>query len=515
MFSIVFALALVLSFSLMITTPVAAAERHVGSGQTYGTIQAAITAANPGDTIIVHAGTYNEVVSIAKSLTLKGQPGAKICPDNSTALLDGGVRRVAIYINAVDNVTVEGFEIAGTCGTVHCGVYGFNSNNLTVRNNVVHDIANSIASPVSDVAGNGIMAFGWDQGISGALFQGNTVYNTGRMGIVITAMRGSDYKWFLCANNTIKNNTVYNAWQGPTNDGGGAIQINGAKNTLISGNTAHDTVIPTSAFSAGVYIYGSAGGSNLLEQSNVYSNKYGVVIWNNPSDIIWGSDAVGAPKVNYNNIYGNTHATAGGLWAIDSPAVNATYNWWGANDGPGGQGPGGGNAVSAHVLFVPWACQPTTGGLAYLTPSAGVIDDLTPVSTPANPPATFPYGMFTFKITGISTGGEVTLTIELPGPMPVGTKWWKYHNNTWSPMDIGSDDGDNVITVTLKDGRTPDDEDLVNGQITDQGGPASPTVGWETYPINKVRVFLPWIALLAAFILAASLLALRRRRAQT
>jgi hypothetical protein len=38
------------------------------------------------------------------------------------------------------------------------------------------------------------------------------------------------------------------------------------------------------------------------------------------------------------------------------------------------------------------------------------------------------------------------------------------------------------------------------------------TVGWETYPVNKMRVLLPWIALLAAIIAGASLLVLRRRR---
>jgi hypothetical protein len=40
------------------------------------------------------------------------------------------------------------------------------------------------------------------------------------------------------------------------------------------------------------------------------------------------------------------------------------------------------------------------------------------------------------------------------------------------------------------------------------------TVGWETYPVDKVRVLLPWIALLAAIMVGASLLVLRHRRAQ-
>jgi hypothetical protein len=39
-----------------------------------------------------------------------------------------------------------------------------------------------------------------------------------------------------------------------------------------------------------------------------------------------------------------------------------------------------------------------------------------------------------------------------------------------------------------------------------------PVVGWETYPINKLRVLMPWVALLTAIIAGASLLVLRRRR---
>jgi len=158
----------------------------------------------------------------------------------------------------------------------------------------------------------------------------------------------------------------------------------------------------------------------------------------------------------------------------------------------------------------------TETGMAFFCPSQSTIEDLQAVATPSGAPVEFPHGMFSFKITGLSAGEEVTLTVELPGPVPVGTKWWKYHNNTWSPMDIDDDDGDNVITVALKDGRTPDDEDTTPGQITDQGGPGNPgAVGWETYTTDKGRVLLPWIALLAAIMAGASLLVVRRRRAQS
>jgi hypothetical protein len=45
--------------------------------------------------------------------------------------------------------------------------------------------------------------------------------------------------------------------------------------------------------------------------------------------------------------------------------------------------------------------------------------------------------------------------------------------------------------------------------------PGAGAVGWQTYPTNKVRVLLPWIILGAAIIAGATLLVLRRRRAQS
>ena len=156
-----------------------------------------------------------------------------------------------------------------------------------------------------------------------------------------------------------------------------------------------------------------------------------------------------------------------------------------------------------------------TGGTAYFSPDDGSVVGLTAVPPPATPPVTLPYGMFNFTICCMS-GATVTLNVTLPGPVPVGTKWYKYNGGSWDPLPIGDDDGDNFITVTLTDDTLPYDEDIIPGQITDQGGPGFPgAVGWETYPVSKVRVLLPWIALLAAFILAASLLMLRHRQTTT
>jgi hypothetical protein len=606
-FSILLALALVLSFSLMVTTPVAAAILTVNTSlpntpPNYHTIQAAIAAASPGDTIMVAAGTYAEAVTINKRLTLMGAKAGVDARTRDTStgesILDGSTLGVVlggfVVSDAVSNVTIDGFEIRNysnpsSLGGTAVGIMAFRysgggqtapNTNITILNNYLHDLGwngvlvgsqnldliqsgitvrynkiagcpyagieltNTVNSQVRDNAITAPTFLVEDPGDAGVgieiatrahtgntvvagtnvLVEGNTITGTfpagtpgqptcgSRAGINLLSRTYSATSSATLTGVTVRGNTV----SGGTNVRAGVLVV--AESRLNGPATITNLVIQNNVLDGNKknieiqdYIKtgtGPATHSNISITGNEIKNStglgYGVHILSNTS-------ATGI-VINFNNIFGNT---AWGANNAGTGTLNATYNWWGADDGPSGAGPGSGDAVSANVLFVPWACQPTTGGQAYFTPSAGVIDDLTPVSTPPNPPATFPYGMFTFKITGLSTGQEVTLTIELPGPVPVGTKWWKYHNNTWSPMDIGDDDGDNVITVALKDGRTPDDEDLVNGQITDQGGPASPTVGWETYPVSKVRVLLPWIALLAALMLAASLLVLRHRQTKT
>jgi hypothetical protein len=156
----------------------------------------------------------------------------------------------------------------------------------------------------------------------------------------------------------------------------------------------------------------------------------------------------------------------------------------------------------------------TGRGPASFSPDDGSVVSLTAVPPPATPPVALPYGMFNFTICCM-TGSTATLSITLPGPVPVGTKWYKYNGGAWDALPIGDDDGDNFITVTLTDGDPIEDEDSVAGQITDQGGPGSPIVGWATYPISKVRVLLPWIVLGIAILAGGSLLVLRRRPSQT
>ena len=282
-------------------------------------IQTSINAAVSGDTIKVAAGTYNEAINVDRSLILIGQSGAIIKPDNTTPLLDQGVRRAAIYIAAdVNNVTVTGFEIDGTDGDVHYGIYAFNSQNAIIKNNLIHDIKNQIADPVSDVAGVGILFFGWGQGVNGSIIQNNTVYKCGRMSIFIGGMQSeTPYDWMLSTNNTIKNNIVNATWQGPTSDHGGAIQINTGSNSTISGNTINNT----GSSQAGIYITVSPSNYLIISGNTISNGGYGILLKNGVNSTISGNtisgssldgiqlfgtdDALTGNNVSQNNVYNN------------------------------------------------------------------------------------------------------------------------------------------------------------------------------------------------------------------
>jgi hypothetical protein len=120
--------------------------------------------------------------------------------------------------------------------------------------------------------------------------------------------------------------------------------------------------------------------------------------------------------------------------------------------------------------------QTSTGtGIASFTTSAGEITGLTAISedslpSEGKPDMTFPQGFFSFNIEGLADGQSVMIEITFPDNVPVGSQYWKYQNNQWIQIPIGSDDGDNVIYIVLTDGGIGDSDGEANGVIVDPGG---------------------------------------------
>jgi parallel beta-helix repeat protein len=92
-----------------------------------GSIQDAMNAADPGDTIIVGDGTYIENIDVNKRLTIKSENGA-----DSTI-----VRAVDNHIFNItaDHVNIIGFTIEEASN--NCGVSITDANNCNISNNIV------------------------------------------------------------------------------------------------------------------------------------------------------------------------------------------------------------------------------------------------------------------------------------------------------------------------------------------------------------------------------------------
>ncbi|MFJ4777588.1 nitrous oxide reductase family maturation protein NosD [Streptomyces sp. NPDC088762] len=101
------------------TPPAAAAARHtVHPGES---IQEAVDAAQPGDSITVLAGTYHESVNITKPLTLRGSgartvitpPVAPVRADTACAQSGNGICVIGTAEKTVDGVTIRQLTVTG------------------------------------------------------------------------------------------------------------------------------------------------------------------------------------------------------------------------------------------------------------------------------------------------------------------------------------------------------------------------------------------------------------------
>ncbi|MCR4428193.1 MAG: PKD domain-containing protein [Caldiserica bacterium] len=381
------------------TTPVLLPDGRTAffGGNAFAKIQDAIDAAQSGDTIVVAPGTYQENLTVKKTLTLLGaqanvdprpSKGGRSGPESIIESSGSNSTSACIYITGA-NVELNGFTFKSQINNGNFNVvYAHNAQNPCILYNIVYNDA-----PLGKSSNEGIkVRYAYD---SGAMVSYNYVYDIPSPGDAINfdsvnngvisfnevrniGSENAAIYIYSSQNTTIQGNLVDGTTQ---NDGiklgnkgggdapktGGKIIDNVVKNTAQDGISVYTSNVlvegneVTGCTSENGAIYLAFGISNVtIRCNNIHDNNLNFTKWGNPGGIMIGT-AVDASKVTVecNNIY---HNSPYGLTNKTSQTLNAKNNWWGDPSGPGGFGPGKGDKVSNYVDYDPWlrypACLP-------------------------------------------------------------------------------------------------------------------------------------------------------------
>ena len=101
---------------------------HVGAGQMYSSIQEAIDAADEGNTIYVHSGTYSKNIIVDKTLTLTGESSG------ITTITGSGTHTVKV---TADDVSISGFTIKNVQGGSFSCIFLSAIENCSITNNII------------------------------------------------------------------------------------------------------------------------------------------------------------------------------------------------------------------------------------------------------------------------------------------------------------------------------------------------------------------------------------------
>jgi parallel beta-helix repeat protein len=165
--------------------PVTANPATIYVPDTYDTIQKAVDAANPYDTIIVRTGIYRENIFINKTLTLVGE-------NRNTTKIDGGSLGNVIHIRA-SNVAIINFTIQNSGYDPfikeYSGIFLFRAVHTTIRDNILKD--NDVGVHLR-------------QGSNNTLLIDNVIMNNKASGIRLADNNNFNY----VVGNTLNNNSI-------------------------------------------------------------------------------------------------------------------------------------------------------------------------------------------------------------------------------------------------------------------------------------------------------------------
>ena len=310
---------------------------------------------NPGDTILVDAGTYdlNNALLLnaaASGIIIEGYDGVNY--PASAAIFNRGLSSSdVIDVSGATNLTLESLTMTGGAIGIdaldnsgssnltirNCTVYGNNStgiyigegdNNAVIANNTVYGLPHN--SNPSDDQPTGI-ELGYS-GVNDALISGNVVHDSYGTGILVS---GNDSQVM------VSNNEVYACGTGiyaNTSSSGVATLSTVSSNTIFNNNTginaAGDVLVTQNV------VYGQSGrgisGGNVYEvlANTVYDNAVGIyayssggaiannVVYHNSGD---GIEAESNSPVTGNTVYGNATGIALDYISLGPVSNNLIY----------------------------------------------------------------------------------------------------------------------------------------------------------------------------------------------
>jgi hypothetical protein len=351
-------------------------------------IQAAINAASPGGTVDVVPGTYDESVTVNKSVTVDG-PNAGL-DGASTARGPEAVVTSGLQIVA-DNVTVDGLQVenAGRDG-IRFGPDTVPSN-VTIQNSVVTNVTGTVGgksaangiqfqfgSPVDQTAGNIQILDNEVSDISSPDTSGETdaigVNVLPRGNNVDLEIRGNTFNGIEAGNDTSGSGAasaraISLDTQDDNESGFGRVDGAVVTNNTFDGITADDVR------AIALFEDGRLDPREGVEDFSITRNNFtDLALTPNATQpgpaavFVGGYETLGTGVVTENNIesgavFRTNNSAIPGFDLSNAEDLNATENWWGNETGPSGAGFGVGSPVSGNVTFDPWLDAPYPSGV--------------------------------------------------------------------------------------------------------------------------------------------------------
>ncbi|MCK4669361.1 right-handed parallel beta-helix repeat-containing protein [Candidatus Bathyarchaeota archaeon] len=194
---LLFTASILISCSLLSGTIFAVDSGAIKVPQDYSTIQGAINAADPGDTILVSTGTYHEKVWVNKSVSLIGEGAHSTC--------------VRQFLVRADNVTINGFTTEMSVGP---SIELTDSDGCNISNNIAYGLyyaVNLYNSRNNFIGDNEVSCQHGERGITLYYYSDNNII---RGNYVENGPLGTGISLVACFNNLVEQNEVVNFYGG-------------------------------------------------------------------------------------------------------------------------------------------------------------------------------------------------------------------------------------------------------------------------------------------------------------